>query len=164
MTDQNNSLQTDVALIKKDIKQVERFFVKFDSALNSMTEIATQVAVQGEILKNTVEKLDGVDERIALNKKEDLSNYNIINSRLEEYRKSAYADHEKLAAESRQNRKERNEEIMTQLAKMNGALEARLVRLDDRIKLLEQWKWYIMGLGATVIVIVTNIEWSKFLG
>lgn len=163
MSQLDQNLQTDVALIKKDIKQVERFFVKFDSALTSMTEIATQVAVQGEILKNTVEKLEDVDEKISENKKEELNNLNTINSRLEEYRKSAYADHEKLAAESRQNRKERNEEIMTQLAKMNGALEARLVRLDDRIKLLEQWKWYIMGLGATLIVIATNIDWNTFL-
>ena len=160
MTDHNNSLQTDVALIKKDIKQIERFFIKFDSALESMTQISQKVAVQGEVLKNAVDKLEDLEVRITDHKKEDLTRTNMISDRLEQHRLSAYADHEKLAAESQLNRKERNEEIMTQLAKMNGALEARLVKLDDRIKLLEQSKWYIMGLGAVILAIAAKIKWT----
>lgn len=158
------NLQTDVALIKKDIKQVERFFVKFDSALSSMTEIAQNVAVHGEILKNTVDKLDNIEQRITDNKREDLLRADTITTRLEEYRKSAYADHERLAKESQLNRKERNEEIMVQLGKMNGSLEARLLKLDERIKSLEQWKWYIMGLGAVIVFIASNIQWTSLLG
>mgnify|MGYP006908573030 FL=1 len=93
-------------------------------------------------------------------KKEDIAAVENINTRLEEHRKSAYADHDKLAKESAENRKERNEEIMVQLAKMNGALDKKMTSMDDRIKLLEQWKWYIMGLGAAVIAIAANIQWN----
>jgi hypothetical protein len=49
---------------------------------------------------------------------------------------------------------------MSQLSKMNGSLDARLEKLDDRIKTLEHWKWYIMGLGAVVIFIAANIKWT----
>jgi hypothetical protein len=35
-----------------------------------------------------------------------------------------------------------------------------MTSMDDRIKLLEQWKWYIMGLGAAVIAIAANIQWN----
>ena len=160
MTDQNNSLQTDVALIKKDIKQIERFFNKFDAALESMTQISQKVAVQGEVLKNTVLKLEDLDERIIEHKKEDIRRINILTEKLEQTRLSAYDDHNRLAKEQQQNRKERNEEIMAQLAKMNGSLELRLTRLDERIKMLEQWKWYIMGLGAVIVFIATNIKWD----
>lgn len=160
MTDQNNSLQTDVALIKKDIKQIERFFNKFDAALESMTQISQKVAVQGEVLKNTVLKLEDLDERIIEHKKEDIRRTNILTEKLEQNRLSAYADHDRLAKEQQQNRKERNEEIMAQLAKMNCSLELRLTRLDERIKMLEQWKWYIMGLGAVIVFIATNIKWN----
>lgn len=161
MSEKDLSLQTDVALIKKDLKQIERFFGKFDVALNSMSELSKAVAVQGEILKNTTEKMNNIEEKISEIKVEDLERSRLLSERLEQHRKSAYDDHQRLAAATTQNRKERNEEIMAQLAKMNGALEARLVSLDNRIKLLEQWKWYIMGLGGVLIFIAANIQWEN---
>ena len=160
MPDTDINLKTDVALIQKDLKQIERFFTKFDTALQSMSDIAQKVAVQGEILKNTAEKLEDLEAKINEHKQEDVARAQLLNERLEETRKSAYNDHEKLAKESQQNRKERNEEIMTQLSKMNGSLDVRLEKLDDRIKTLEHWKWYIMGLGAVVIAIAVNIKWA----
>ena len=164
MSDQDINLKTDVALIKKDIKQIERFFNKFDSALETMSDMSQKVAVQGEILKNTAEKLSDIEERMDEHKKEDISRANLISDRLEEYRKSSRADHERLAHASQQNREERNAEIMVQLSKMNGSLEKRLTQLDDRIKMLEQWKWYIMGLGGVLIFILANVPWSSFFG
>jgi DNA repair exonuclease SbcCD ATPase subunit len=160
MPDTDINLKTDVALIQKDLKQIERFFTKFDTALQSMADMSQKVAVQGEILKNTSEKLQSLELKITEHKIEDVARAQLLNERLEETRRSAYNDHEKLAKESQQNRKERNEEIMTQLSKMNGSLDARLEKLDDRVKTLEHWKWYIMGLGAIVAFIAVNIKWA----
>ena len=160
MAEQDINLKTDVALIQKDLKQIERFFSKFDSALEAMADMSQKVAVQGEILKNTTEKLQSLEAKITEHKAEDLARNKAMSDKLDEHRKSAYSDHEKLAKDSAANRKERNEEIMNQLSKMNGALDDRLSKLDTRIKLLEQWKWYIMGLGAVVTFIAANIKWS----
>ena len=160
MLEQDLNLKTDVALIQKDLKQIERFFAKFDSALNSMSELSKHVAVQGEILKSQAEKLQSLEMKITEHKLDDIERSKMLSERLEEHRKSAYADHERLAVESQLNRKERNEEIMTQLAKMNGSLDAKLTKLDDRITMLEQWKWWIMGLGAVITFIAANIRWS----
>lgn len=159
-----NNLKTDVALIKKDIKQIERFFSKFDAALETMADMSQKVAVQGEILKNTAEKLEDLEERIQEHKKEDIARAAMISERLEEYRKSSHDDHARLAADSAANRKMRNEEIMSELHKMNGSLENKLTKLDDRIKILEQWKWYIMGLGAVLVFIAANIHWANLFG
>tara|TARA_R110000868_G_scaffold125206_2_gene330838 strand:+ start:90 stop:584 length:495 start_codon:yes stop_codon:yes gene_type:complete len=158
--DSESNLKTDVALIQKDLKQIERFFTKFDTALIAMADVATKVAIQGEILKNTTEKLQSLEAKITEHKTEDLARNKAFNDKLDEHRKSAYSDHEKLAAESAANRKERNEEIMTQLAKMNGQLDKRLLTIDERVKTLEQWKWYIMGLGAVITFVAANIKWS----
>ena len=128
MADKDTSLNTDVELIKKDIKQIERFFGKFDSALEAMTEVSQKVAVQGEILKNTAEKLEDLEERIAEHKEEDKARTEVLHRRLEDHRTSSRKDHEKLAAETRVDRKQRNEEIMLQLGKMNGAIEVRLTK------------------------------------
>ena len=160
MPEQDLNLKTDVALIQKDLKQIERFFAKFDSALNSMSELSKHVAVQGEVLKSQAEKLQSLEMKITEHKLDDIERSKMLSERLEEHRKSAYADHERLAVESQLNRKERNEEIMTQLAKMNGSLDAKLTKLDDRITMLEQWKWWIMGLGAVITFIAANIRWS----
>lgn len=158
--DKDINLKTDVALIQKDLKQIERFFTKFDTALQSMSDMSQKVAIQGEILKNTAEKLQSLEFKISEHKLEDVARAVVLGERLEETRKSAYADHERLAKESQQNRKERNEEIMIQLSKMNGSLDAKLEKLDDRLTTLENWKWYIMGLGAVIIFIAANIKWS----
>ena len=160
MPEQDLNLKTDVALIQKDLKQIERFFTKFDTALNSMSELSKHVAVQGEILKSQAEKLQSLEMKITEHKLDDIERAKMLSDRLEEHRKSAYADHERLAKESQLNRKERNEEIMAQLSKMNGALDAKLTKLDGRITMLEQWKWWIMGLGAVITFIAANIKWS----
>ena len=40
MTDNEiNSLKTDIALIQKDVKQIERVFTKVDNAVGQMSEI-----------------------------------------------------------------------------------------------------------------------------
>lgn len=162
ITDKN--LKTDVALIKKDIKQIERFFDKFDTALEAMTEIAQKVAVQGEILKNTADKLEDLEARANEIKEEDIKRAEVIHRRLEDHRKSSKEDHQLLANETKLDRKQRNDEIMLQLGKMNGALEVRLTRIDDRIKILEQWRWYIMGIGVAVLLVAAEINWTALVG
>lgn len=154
------NLKTDVALIQKDLKQIERFFTKFDTALQAMTDVAQKVAVQGEILKNTSEKLQNLESKITEHKQDDLVRAAALTDKLEDFRKLAYDDHEKLAKTSADTAKERNVEIMTQLSKMNGSLDTKLEKLDDRLTTLENWKWYIMGLGAVVVFIAVNIKWT----
>jgi DNA repair exonuclease SbcCD ATPase subunit len=160
VADKNQSLDTDVALIKKDIKQIERFFTKFDAALESMTEVSQKVAVQGEILKNTADKLEDLEERIAEHKAEDKARTEVLHRRLEDHRISARKDHEKLANKTAVDRKERNEEIMLQLGKMNGSLEQRLTKIDDRIRILEGWKWYVAGIGFVVLMVFAEVNWQ----
>jgi DNA repair exonuclease SbcCD ATPase subunit len=164
MAEKDTALNTDVQLIKKDIKQIEKFFTRFDTALEAMTEVSQKVAVQGEILKNTADKLEDLEERIAEHKAEDKARTEVLHRRLEDHRISARKDHEKLANKTAVDRKERNEEIMLQLGKMNGSLEIRLTKIDDRIKILEQWRWYIMGIGAVVLLGIMEINWTALFG
>ena len=164
MVDKSTSLNTDVALIKKDIKQLERYFSKFDEALQIQTDLAQKVAVQGEILKNTADRLEDLEERIAEHKEEDIKRVEVIHRRLEEHRKSSKADHQQLADETKVDRKLRNDEIMVQLGKLNGSLEAKLDAIDDRIKILEQWRWYFMGAAVVVALLFAELDWGALLG
>ena len=157
-------IKTDVALIKKDVKQIEKYFGKFDTALETMAEMSKQVAIHGEVLKNTSEKLHTLEDMMADHRKHEQTQMDLLASRLEQYRTSSYEDHQRLASESRANRKERNDEIMSELHKMNGALEKRLTSIDSRIKILENWKWYIMGAFLVLGIIGSQINWSILFG
>tara|TARA_B110000977_G_scaffold7287_1_gene9997 strand:+ start:4424 stop:4915 length:492 start_codon:yes stop_codon:yes gene_type:complete len=160
VANQDISLTTDVALIKKDLKQIERFFGRFDTALDTMNSISKAVAVQDEAAKAVIAKIDYIEQRMGEHKEEDVLRFQSLDNRLEEMRESAYNDHAQLAKETNQTRKERNEEIMIQLGKMNGSLDLRLSKIDERIKLLEQWKWYLAGIGAVAIFVAANIKWT----
>lgn len=164
MSDEVSDLKTDIALIKKDVKQIERFFAKFDSALDAMADMSQKVAVQGEILKNAISKIEELDERMDQHRIEDIKRYEIISDRLEQYRVSSKEDHQRLSDQNAKNRAERNREIMDELSKMNGSLDIRLRNLDERIQKLENWKWYMMGITAVIVFIATQIPWPPFFG
>jgi hypothetical protein len=154
VAEDNKDLKTDIALIKSDIKQIEKFFNRFEAAIETMSNIGQKVAVQSEILKNTADKLDDMEDRIENHKKEDIARAAVMTDRLEQYRLSSKEDHQRLSDLSAQNREKRNQEIMTELSKLNGNLERKMDSLSSRIGKLENWKYYMMGLGAAVLFIV----------
>lgn len=164
-------IQTDIALIKKDVKQIERLFNKIDTAVDTINDISKKVAVQGEVLKNQTVWINDLEERIEQHREEDIKRTAMIQDRLDEYRVSSKQDHQRLAIDSAQNRKERNDEIMGELAKMNihidkrmSTLDERIEGLEDRIVELEKWKWYIMGLGAVLLFFAAKIDVASLLG
>lgn len=164
MADDLSELKTDLALIKKDVKQIEKFFNKFDAALEAMAEVSQKVAVHGEILKNTADNLEYLEERIEQHRLEDMKRSDMMSERLEEYRKSSREDHQRLSDQNAQNRKERNEEIMRELSKMNGSLDKRLNELEAKTSRLENFKWYIAGISAVVVLLASQIQWAPLFG
>ena len=58
MPDELNVVKTDVALIKKDIKQIGRFFDRVDNAVDAMAGIQKSLAVQHQIITNFNDKLE----------------------------------------------------------------------------------------------------------
>lgn len=159
-----DELKTDVALIKKDIKLIERYFGRFDSALESMADMSERVAVQGEMLKNCHDKIEDLEEKVEIHKQEDVARGAVMTDRLDQYRISSKEDHQRLSDQNALNRAERNREIMEALAKLNGSLDQRIKDQENRIKGLENWKYYMMGIGAVVIFIAMRIQWPSLFG
>jgi DNA repair exonuclease SbcCD ATPase subunit len=164
MAEELSGLKTDIALIKKDVKQIEVFFNKFDSALATMSDVSQKVAVQSEISKNTIEKLEILEERIEQHRVEDIHRGESISIRLEEHRRSARDDHQRLSDINAINRKERNDEIMKELHKMNSSLDKRLSEVDERIKTLENLRWYLMGTVAVLAITGSQLNWAILFG
>jgi len=152
-----NEVKTDIALIKKDVKQIERFFDKVDAVMSEMTDITKSLAVQQQIIQHFADKLETLEEKMEDHKAEDIKRTEMLQARLEDYRKSSKEDHKRLSDESAKNRAERNKEIMTELGKLNGNLESRMDALkiasedqESRLRKIENMKWWLLGAAAAV--------------
>ena len=155
MSQELNEVKTDIALIKKDVKQIERFFDKVDAVMSEMTDITKSLAVQQQILQHFADNLENLEEKMEGHKAEDIKRTEVLHKRLEEYRSSSKEDHKRLSDESAKNRAERNKEIMTELAKLNGNLESRMIALKEstedqegRLRKIENLKWWLIGVAA----------------
>lgn len=157
MQDELQEMKTDIALIKKDVQNIQKFFTKVDASIDLMASMSTQVAVQQEVIKNTVDKLEDLDNIVEEHRKEEAARTKAIHQRLEEYRKSAYEDHLRLSEENKANREKRHQEIMSEIKRSNEAMLKQLNNQDQRIRSLENWRYYLAGMGAVVLFILAKV-------
>lgn len=158
------TIKTDVALIKADIKNIEKFFGKVETSLDMMSDIALRVRVQEESIKNTIDRLEALDEAITWHRKEDTERQRIMMERLEEYRKNSYSDHQRLAEHNAQKRAEVNKELMGEIGKLNSSINTKLDLQGKRIAALENWRYYMMGVGGVLMFLLAKLNWPGLFG
>jgi translation elongation factor EF-G len=156
-----DELKTDIALIKSDIKQINKFFGRVETSLEIVAQLQQQVAVQAEQLKFQGDKLEDVEDICTSYKKEEAVRLNVLSDRLEEYRRMAREDHQKLSDASANKRNESNKEILEKLDQMERSLHERITQQTKRINALENWRYYMMGVGAVLLFLVAKLNWPQ---
>ena len=164
MPEDLNAMKTDVALIKKDIKQIGRFFDRVDSAVDAMAGIEQALAVQHQIITNFNDKLDTVESRVEENKRLDEERSAVLGDRMEVYRQSSKEDHQRIHDQNQAHRKERNEEIIKELKHIDGKVDKRLTVIETKLAAVERWNYYMMGISAAVIFIISKLDLKSFIG
>ena len=164
MPDELNIVKTDVALIKKDIQQIGRFFDKVDNAVDAMAGIQKALAVQNQIIMNFNDKLEQQAEAIEENKRLDKKRSAVLGDRMETYRKSSKEDHQRIHDQNQAHRKERNEEIIKELRHIDSKVDKRLTVIETKLAAVERWKYYMMGISAAIIFIISNLDIASFIG
>ena len=159
-----NNWETDIRLIQKDIQQIQKFFGKVETSIDQMSELSKMVAVQNEVLDFTKNKLEDVEKIFEDNKRSEEVKINIISDRLEEYRRSSRADHERLAEHNAEKRAKNNKEILDRLELLEKSMHGRLNEQSKKVNGLENWKYYMMGMGAVVLILVARINWPGLFG
>lgn len=157
----NNNWETDIRLIQSDIKQINKFFNKVENSIDQMSELSKNVAVQSEVLAFTKEKLDEVEKLCEETKRNDELRMNVLSDRLEEYRRSARGDHEKLATHNAEKRAMSNKEILEKLQDMEKSLHNRMNEQNKKVNALENWKYYMMGIGGVIVLLIARINWPE---
>jgi len=154
MTDNEiNTIKTDVAVIKRDITQISQVYKKVDDTLEQISEISKSLAVQEKTLENDARRITILEENLVKH-----------NSDEAEFRKELSKRLDDMAAKIEVDRDARHKQMMDAIEKMSATLNAKLAEQDKRIATLEGWRWYAAGIGAVLILIISNIPWSSFFG
>ena len=156
--------ETDIALIKSDIKQIQKFFNRVEDSMDMMAELSKNVAVQNEVLDNTKDKLEVVEKLCEETKKTDELRMNVLSDRLEEYRRSSRDDHQRLADHNADKRTANVKEILDRIDRMETAVHQRINDQQKKINHLENWRYYMMGIGFVIILLVARINWPSLFG
>jgi phosphoenolpyruvate carboxylase len=164
LSTENNNWETDIRLIQSDIKQINKFFGKVEKSIDSMAELSKNVAVQSEILDFTKAKLEDVEKLCEDTRKTDEMRMTVISDRLEEYRRSAREDHQKLADHNANKRTSSNKEILDKLNAIETGLHQRINEQNKKIGALENWRYYMMGVGAVLMFLMAKLNWPEMFG
>jgi predicted P-loop ATPase/GTPase len=148
-----DDINTDIALIKKDIKQIEKFFGRVESSMESLVDVSKMTAVQEEVLRIAGERLDDLEDRIESHRKEDESRVVAVHKKLDEYRDSSREDHKRLAEHTAKNRTKHDTVVIEKIDNVAKEVTKTLDEHGERLRTLENWKYYMMGLGAAVAFI-----------
>lgn len=148
-----NSLKTDIALIQKDVKQIENIFKKVDNAVGQMSEILKTIAVQENILENNERRVSTLEETIKKHNEEE-----------EQFRKELTQKFDDMKETSQKERERRHREVLDSIENLNKSMTEKLENQDKRIQVLENWRWYLLGIGAVLLFIVNKIPWETFFG
>jgi DNA repair exonuclease SbcCD ATPase subunit len=163
MQDSTNDLRTDIALIKKDISQIEKMMGKLDSSIDKFSSLSKSIAVQERIVENHEKRLNDIDEKITRHNKEEEE----FRTKLQQQLSDIGSDNRNYIQEMKKSnsieRERRHKEIIDLIDTLRKDLKEKNNEQDNRLSKLENWKWWIMGVGVTVTTVVT-LAWKSFFG
>jgi len=147
--EQINTLITDIALIKRDINQIEKSVAKMDEGLSINSEILKNLAVQETMLKNNEKRVEILEKKFIQHAKDEIDFHRELNTHLQDIKDTAQEQREK-----------RHKEVMDSIKEMNESVNSRLDKQDERIQNLENWRWYVLGALALLGFIFTIFPWD----
>lgn len=161
MSDELNSVKTDIALIKNDIKQIERFFDKVDEAMEQMVSLAQDIAVQQKVLETFETKLDTMEGKLDAQSRINVEARFAFKEELDEHKyrfkeamtngmKEAQQAHQDYNLKQREWMEERSDRTLTAINTLTKELNMKLEDQDRRIRSLENLKWWLLGAVAVV--------------
>ena len=164
MQEELTEMKTDIALIKADVKNIQKFFTKVEASLDMMSDLSKKVAVQDEVLKNTIDKLEDLDTIVDEHRAEDVQRAQRMMERLDDYRSQAYQDHQRLADHTAAKRETHNRMIIDEIREMKESMLAKFEEQDAQIQDLQRWKYYAMGAVGLAVFVMVEMNWQIMFG
>jgi len=122
-------INTEVALLKKEVKDIKFIFNRLDTAIEKITEVSTSVNRMLAVHEEKISQQEEASIRADTEFKADIKE---LHSRITT------------------NTKEMMQAITSQHLEQQQTLDRMRVELNNRVGILEKWRWIIIG-GSIVV-------------
>ena len=145
-------LKTDIALLKKDAKTGERIHQRLEVAIEKLTDITVSLKSMLAQQETKLQKAEQTDEDIFIT----------LEARRKEWDDQVKELHSRIST----NIRELREHQVVSENKMLSEMRAIRYQLDQRVAVLEKWRWIIVGGSIFVGLMLSNPDsmLMKFFG
>ena len=141
-------LQTDIALLKKDAKTGERIHQRLEVAIDKLTDITISLKCMLVQQETKLQKAEQTDEDIFIT----------LEARRREWDDQVKELHSRIST----NIRELREHQVVSENKMLSEMRAIRYQLDQRVAVLEKWRWIIVGGSIFIGLMLSNPDSMLF--
>lgn len=132
-------LQTEIALVKRDIDQLNKVIGKLDVTIEKLSDIATSI---NRMLAVQESRVDSQEKSLG-------QNVEIIHDRITQHRDEVSVEIEKS-----------HNKIMSEIKKLHEQQVEHHKHMNERLNTLEKWRWTVVGGAVVVGYILSKLPWS----
>ena len=147
-----NNLGTAIEFLKRDVSEMKQIHVRLDRAITKITDVSSSIHIMLAVHEEKIERQDEIlsdnSAQIENKRKELATDIKELHSRITTINRELYDR----ITNTEQHIINENQKIQQQLKQH---IESLKVNLNDRVSLLEKWRWLIIG-GAVVVGFVLN--------
>lgn len=147
---EENKTATEIALIKKDLESVERLINKMDRLVEEIGVLSKTIALQSKTVENNEIRISKIENLFSAERLEETT---FRKEQLEKFREIRDG-----VVHEKDQRKDNIDEAIDDIQKK---YDNKTDELSKRIESLEKWKWWLMGIGAVTVSILSFL--SKIL-
>ena len=131
-----SDLQTDVEILKKELKDMKSIHRRLDNAIEKITDVSS-----------CINKMLAVHEEKITNQEDSITNTNfVVENRRQEFSEDIKDIHSRITRN--------NEELLTQLSNQHASYNTELTNLKTemmgKVGTLEKWRWVMIG--ASIVI------------
>ena len=145
-------LTKDVTVLQSDMKQMGTFSGRIDAAIEKLANVSgdlkSMLAVHEEKLSRAEQLDDQLSDLIEVRRQEILNDIKDLHSRINSQSKEL----REAIQDTMKSAKTGHNEIRDEIGKMKS-------KIEDRVGVLEKWRWLIIGGAILLTFLIQNMEW-----
>jgi chromosome segregation ATPase len=152
MADENglNAVKTDVEILKKDVSNIQGLLGKVDDAIDKIADASNGIS---QILAVHQSKIDGTSDDINTLARASERSDELLHKRIKEK-----------DAEQKELANDNHEALMDFLKDHDERSGVSLDEIYTRIRVLEQWKWVIVGGAMAILYLLSESNILEQIG
>ena len=145
-----NAVKTDVEILKKDVSNIQGLLGKLDTAIDKIADASNGIS---QILAVHQSKIDGTADDIIELAKASQKSDELLHQRIKEK-----------DAEQKELANDNHEALMEFLRDHDDRSVVTLEEIFKRIRVLEQWKWVVVGGAAAIMYLLSESNILEQIG